>query len=206
MKELLSPNTNEPKIQFFEKDEKGSVKKLEDDDAFSKSLSGKDEANGDLGMDLAGDIKRLLETVSKEGSLSRLGIGDSSSILKELDSELGGLDNTEGLGERLDAYIKSLEEQLEEQGDVMEHYENPSADAGPLPPRAQRAKAIPQIQTDMWTFNQRKRLGKLNAVLERAHRDMRRRDDITGKTIQSMWKSYNLARQTLAKGDRKSVV
>lgn len=199
LRELLN-KSDEPKIQFFEKDEKGDVTKLRDDDAFSKALSGKDDFDKTISADLAGEIKQLLSSVSKDGILSRLGIGDTGAFVKELESELGGLDTTEGLGEKLDVYIKNLEDQLEEQADVMEHYENPSADAETLLPRAKKTKTIPQIPTDVWNFNQRKRLSKLNTILERVHRELRRREETTGKTIQSTWKAYNLARQTLAKG------
>lgn len=205
LEELLN-QSNDAQFRFWEKDEKGDMKRLRDDDAFSQSVSGKSEFEKSLKLDLAGDVKKMIASVATGSKLSRLGLGDTNDIIKELESELGGFDNTEDLGDRLDAYINRLEDMLEAQGEVMDRSKDPNAvpeeseSLETIHARVQKTKTIPQIPTNAYTFNQRKRLGKLNTILERVWRELRRRDDITAKTIQSAWKSYNLARQTLAKG------
>lgn len=200
-------NDQELAFKFYEKDEKGQISKLQGEDAFSDSLSGEGEMEKQFKLDLAGDMRKLLEELKSDGTLSDMGIQDVDSVARDIETKLGDLDDPDGVGERLDAFIKDLEGQLEVQGDTMErleHLDLLEEDAGDIldmpTPKPKKSRPIPQIPTEVWTYNQRRRLSRLNAILERVGKEVRLREEIEAKTVQSVWKSYNLARQTLAKG------
>lgn len=202
MQELKNP-TNEPTFHFFNKDEKGDVQKLDSEDSFAEAFSGRADFKDAFKDNFSKSMRELLSDVQKDGSLASLGIGDADTMAKEIEADLGSMDDPEAFGEKLNAYINHLEEQLVAQGEVVDHYDkmDPNeVDEADFVPRARKPQAIPHISTDVWTFNQRKRVSRLNSVLERVFREMRRREETTTKTIQSVWKAYNLARQTLAKG------
>ncbi|KAH6685367.1 hypothetical protein F5X68DRAFT_210018 [Plectosphaerella plurivora] len=201
LQKLSEPN-NEATFNFFDKDEKG-VQKLDTKDAFADVFSGRGELREEVKANFSQSMRELLSDVKQDGSLSNLGIGDPEAMVKEIEAELGTMDDPEAFQEKLNAYINHLEEQLVAQGEVLDHYENmdPEAveDGAEFVPKARKPQSIPNIPTDVWTINQRKRISKLNSVMERVFREMRRREETTAKTILSVWKSYNLARQTLAK-------
>ncbi|KAL9942339.1 hypothetical protein D7B24_005982 [Verticillium nonalfalfae] len=195
-------------MRFFDKDEKGAVTELPNDDAFSDALNGKGELEKEFKLDLASDMRQLLGALKQDGSLKKLGIDDPDAVAKDLEAQLGNLDDPEGLGERFDEYIKELEDKLEAQGLRMDRLTNMDDDDfendfefldQPIA-KPKTRRPVPQIPTEMWTYNQRRRLSRLNAILERVDKQLRLREAITAKTVQSVWKAYNLARQTLAKG------
>jgi pentatricopeptide repeat protein len=201
LQQLSDPKT-EATFNFFNKDEKG-VKKLETKDAFADAFSGRGEIRDEFKTNFSKGMRDLLADVEKDGTLSSVGISDPDAMAKEIEAELGSVDDPEAFGEKLNAYINHLEEQLVAQGEVLDHYENMDPEAmeedAEFVPKARKPQAIPQIPAEVWTINQRKRVSKLNSVLERVFREMRRREETTAKTVLSVWKAYNLARQTLAK-------
>ncbi|KAL2756404.1 hypothetical protein ACRALDRAFT_1093663, partial [Sodiomyces alcalophilus JCM 7366] len=212
LRELLKKD-DEHTVRFFEKNDKGRVTPLQGDEEFSDSLSGIKDFKDNFKLDLAGDMRRLLTELKKDGTLGSIGIDDVESVARDLEANLGNLEDAEAVGEKLDAYIAKLEEQLEAQGEVVDDLHNLDLedidfedDGDPdmflqrhLPKTKKAPRPIPQIPTDTWTYNQRRRVNRLNVILERVDKELRRREALTAKTVQSVWKSYNLARQTLAK-------
>ncbi|EEY18526.1 conserved hypothetical protein [Verticillium alfalfae VaMs.102] len=207
LRQLLNKE-KETTMRFFDKDEKGAITELPNDDAFSDALNGKGELEKEFKLDLASDMRQLLGALKQDGSLKKLGIDDPDAVAKDLEDQLGNLDDPEGLGERFDEYIKELEDKLEAQGLRMDRLTNMDDDDfendfefldQPIA-KPKTRRPVPQIPTEMWTYNQRRRLSRLNAILERVDKQLRLREAITAKTVQSVWKAYNLARQTLAKG------
>ncbi|KAM0332462.1 hypothetical protein ACHAQA_002743 [Verticillium albo-atrum] len=198
----------ETTMRYFDKDARGAVTELANDEAFSDALNGKGELEEEFKFDLASDMRQLLGALKEGGGLKRLGIEDTDAVANEIEAQMGDLSNPEGLGERFDEYIKELEDKLEEKGVMMERLSNPDDEDfendfefmdQPIA-KAKKRRPVPQIPTEMWTYNQRRRLSRLNAIMERIDKELRLREEITAKTVQSVWKAYNLARQTLAKG------
>ncbi|ROT36788.1 hypothetical protein SODALDRAFT_298371 [Sodiomyces alkalinus F11] len=211
LRDLLK-KSDDHTVKFFEKNDKGRVTPLQGDKDFSESLSGFKDFRKDFKLDLGGDMRSLLAELKQDGTLNAIGINDVESVAQDIEANLGNLEDAEAVGEKLDAYIKKLEEQLEAQGEVMDDLQDLNLDEFDLdeddpemflrqqyPKTKKQPRPIPQIPTDTWTYNQRRRVSRLNAILERVDKELRRREALMAKTVQSVWKSYNLSRQTLAK-------
>ncbi|OHE98857.1 pentatricopeptide repeat domain-containing protein [Colletotrichum orchidophilum] len=208
LKELTQRKTGEPILKFFEKSQSGKVEQLGGEDAFTDSLGGMAELEKELNVNFAADMRRMLSRLQNEGGLGALGINDVESIANDFEGKLGDTKNPEEMMENLDTYIKDLESQLEAAGfDVGEFDDsNPvatmdviEATAREDPSKRKKNPRIPQIPEKAWSFNQRKRITRLNALLSRTTKEMRRGEDVTAKTAQSVWKTYSAARQSLAK-------
>ncbi|WYZ34778.1 hypothetical protein EsH8_I_001054 [Colletotrichum jinshuiense] len=159
-------------------------------------------------MDLASDMRHMLSRLKDEGGLEAFGINDVESIAKDFESKLGGASNPEEMMEKLDAYIKDLEGQLEAAGFDVSDFDDsdPVATMGVIeetareePSKRRKSPPIPQIPEHIWSFNQRKRITRLNALLSRTTKEIRRGEEVTAKTVQAIWKTYGAARQSLAK-------
>ncbi|KAF4782369.1 pentatricopeptide repeat domain-containing protein [Colletotrichum scovillei] len=208
LKELMQKRTDEPIIKFFEKDESGQIERLGDEDAFRESMGGVDDLKKQLNQTFAADMRRTLSRFQNEGGLGALGINDVDSIAKDFEDKLGDARNPEDTLESLNAYIKDLESQFEARGfDVNQFdYKNHAATLGVIqatarvdPSQRKKQPPIPQIPEKVWSFNQRKRIVRLNTLLSRTTKEMRRGEDVTAKTTQTVWKTYGAARQSLAK-------
>ncbi|KAK1711102.1 pentatricopeptide repeat domain-containing protein [Colletotrichum lupini] len=208
LKELMQKRTDEPIIKFFEKGESGQIERLGDEDAFRESMGGVDDLKKELNQTFAADMRRTLSRFQNEGGLGALGINDVDSIAKDFEDKLGNARNPEDTLESLNAYIKDLESQFEARGfDVSQFdYKNHAATLGVIqatarvdPSQRKKQPPIPQIPEKVWSFNQRKRIVRLNTLLSRTTKEMRRGEDVTAKTAQTVWKTYGAARQSLAK-------
>ncbi|KAK2065828.1 pentatricopeptide repeat domain-containing protein [Colletotrichum caudatum] len=171
-------------------------------------MSGVAEMEEDLKMDLASDMRRMLSRLQEEGGLKAFGISDIEPIAKDFEGKLGGANTPEEMMEKLDDYIKDLEGQLEAAGfDVTEFDDSDpvatmdviEATAREDPSKRKKHPPIPQIPENVWSFNQRKRITRLNALLARTTKEIRRGEGVHAKNIQSVWKAYSAARQSLAK-------
>ncbi|KXH49048.1 pentatricopeptide repeat domain-containing protein [Colletotrichum simmondsii] len=208
LKELMQKRTDEPIIKFFEKGESGQIERLGDEDAFRESMGGVDDLKKELNQTFAANMRRTLSRFQNEGGLGALGINDVDSIAKDFEDKLGDARNPEDILESLNAYIKDLESQFEARGfDVSQFdYKNHAATLGVIqatarvdPSQRKKQPPIPQIPEKVWSFNQRKRIVRLNTLLSRTTKEMRRGEDVTAKTAQTVWKTYGAARQSLAK-------
>ncbi|OLN88585.1 hypothetical protein CCHL11_01840 [Colletotrichum chlorophyti] len=157
---------------------------------------------------MAADMRNMLSRLQDEGGLEAFGINDLDSIAKDFEQKVGSSSDPDKMMENLDAYIKDLEQQLEAAGfDVSEFDDsNPVATMGVIeaaaredPSKRKKNPPIPQIPENVWSFNQRKRITRLNALLSRTTKEIRRGEEVTLKTVQSVWKTYSAARQSLAK-------
>ncbi|KAL2880018.1 hypothetical protein SGCOL_004737 [Colletotrichum sp. CLE4] len=204
----MQKRTDEPTIKFFEKGESGNIEQLGGEDAFTESMAGADDLKKGLNDMFAANMRRKLSRFQNEGGLGALGITDVESIAKDFEDKLGDTSNPEETLESLNAYIKDLESQFEARGfDVSQFdYKNPAATLGVIqatarldPSQRKKFPPIPQIPEKVWSFNQRKRIVRLNTLLSRTTKEMRRGEDVTAKTAQTVWKTYSAARQSLAK-------
>ncbi|KAF6842473.1 pentatricopeptide repeat domain-containing protein [Colletotrichum musicola] len=206
LKELTAKRTGEPTVRFFEKSDSGQVQQLSGEDAYSDSFGGIKEMEQDFKENFASDVKSTLLRLKEEAGLEAYGVG-VESIAKDFEQQLGGAETPEEMMECLDAYIKDLERQLEEKGfDVSEFDDsNPMATMGFIEEATtnenvkRKRGPIPQIPENMWSFNQRKRITRLNTLLSRTAKELRRGEELTAKTVQSIWKAYSAARQSLSK-------
>ncbi|KAK1985329.1 pentatricopeptide repeat domain-containing protein [Colletotrichum cereale] len=208
LKELTQKRTGEPILKFFEKSQTGKIEQLGTEDAFTDSMGGVAEIEENLKVDLASDMRRMLSRLQEEGGLGAFGISDVESIAKDFEGKLGGDNNPEEMMEKLDDYIKDLERQLEAAGfDVSEFDDSDpvatmdviEATAREDPSKRKKHPPIPQIPENVWSFNQRKRITRLNTLLSRTTKEIRRGEGVPAKNIQSVWKAYSAARQSLAK-------
>ncbi|TDZ25935.1 hypothetical protein Cob_v000926 [Colletotrichum orbiculare MAFF 240422] len=198
----------EPSIRFFEKNEAGHVEPLPGEEAYRESMSGVKDMEDDLKKELMSDMHRTISQLGGMGALGAFGVDDPDSVAKDFEEQLGGAGSPEEMMERLDAYIKDLERQLEEKGFNVSDFDdsNPLANVDVIeaavrkdPSERKRNTAIPQIPEKAWSFNQRKRITRLNNLLSRTTKEMRRGEEVTAKTAQSVWKAYSTARQSLSK-------
>ncbi|KAK2030858.1 pentatricopeptide repeat domain-containing protein [Colletotrichum zoysiae] len=208
LKELTQKRTGEPILKFFEKSQTGKIEQLGSEDAFTDAMSGVAEMEEDLKMDLASDMRRMLSRLQEEGGLKAFGISDIEPIAKDFEGKLGGANTPEEMMEKLDDYIKDLERQLEAAGFDVSQFDDSDpvatmdvieATAREDPSKRKKHPPIPQIPENVWSFNQRKRITRLNALLARTTKEIRRGEGVHAKNIQSVWKAYSAARQSLAK-------
>ncbi|KAL0938952.1 pentatricopeptide repeat domain-containing protein [Colletotrichum truncatum] len=208
LRELTAKRNGEPTLRFFEKDEAGRIEPLQGEDAYRDSLGGVKDMERDFKKDFASDVKNTLSRLKEEGGLGLFGIDNIDSIANDFEERLGSSNSPEEMMEQLDAHIKDLEKQLEEKGfDVSEFDDSdPIATLGVIeattrkePSERRTNLPIPQIPENAWNFNQRKRINRLNQILKRTTKEIRRGEEVTGKTVQSVWKIYNLTRPSLAK-------
>ncbi|KAJ0162231.1 hypothetical protein CTA2_4892 [Colletotrichum tanaceti] len=208
LKELTQKRTGEPVLKFFEKGETGKVQQLGTEDAFTDSVGGVADLEKDLKLEFASDMRSILSRLQEEGALATYGITDVESIAKDFEGKLGDASNPEDMMTRLDDYIKDLEGQLDAAGYDVSGFDdsNPVATMDVIeatsrqdPSKRKKHPPIPQIPENVWSFNQRKRIARLNALLSRTAKEIRRGENVTAKTAQSVWKTYSAARQSLAK-------
>lgn len=193
-------------MRFFEKGESGEVQQLSSEDAYAESFGGIKEMEQEFKEHFASDVKNTLLRLKEEAGLERFG-SSVESIAKDFEQQLGGADTPEEMMARLDAYIKDLERQLEEKGFDPSDFDdsNPVATMGFIEEATanettkRKRDPIPQIPENVWSFNQRKRITRLNTLLSRTAKEVRRGEELTAKTVQSIWKAYNTARHSLSK-------
>jgi hypothetical protein len=185
----LTQDKDDLAVRYYEEDGSGKREELYDEDEFTKSFNGL----GDLEKELAFDPKQLLEEIKRDLPLKGV-VTDQEleTIINELGGKLQNASDGNSLASKLDSYIKELEDELDNEGDI-EHFIKSNGQSQP-----QKFNPIPQIPEHAWSINQRKRISRLNVLLERTVRESRRGQPMTTKTILLVWKSYQAARQSLA--------
>lgn len=119
--------------------------------------------------------------------------------------EVKSADDLEKMIARMNAYTASIDAEIEETSSELPpemREELKSTMGGMAFEEGSRLPRVstPQIPEQPWTLNQRRKIARLNAVIHRTSKDMRRDTDITEKTLLTVYKAYHAARLALAHG------
>ncbi|KAL6869176.1 hypothetical protein ACO1O0_000499 [Amphichorda felina] len=193
------PDNNESQnfsVQFFEQ-EGNKMLQLPDDDSYDQGMSGIDasilkNAFSQLRSRLPPNKQReaLDEVLSDMGST-----WDNMRTPADLEKVMANADEYgDSLDREIEATLAELPDDLREElvgqmGPLL-----PKSMAARMPSRAQ----LPQIPTQAYTANQRKKIARLNAAIQRVSRDMRMPDGLTTKHASTIYRAYHAARRSLA--------
>ncbi|KAM0437684.1 hypothetical protein ACHAPT_002048 [Fusarium lateritium] len=182
-------------VRFFEQDGNQRTE-LPSEEAFGASLHE---------VDTSGLKDALIEIKNEMGGQ------DEKAAFQEVVDQLGHdwdkmktADDLERIISKLDAYTAAIDEEIDKTGAELpkEILEELDLELPGLPEMGTLGSRItlPQVPEKPWTINQRKRVTRLNTVLARTARDMRRGTKLTTKTVQGVFKAYHSARLSLAHG------
>lgn len=190
-----------------EKKEEGfSVKYFEQNDNKRTQLSTESAFDESLNELDASALKNVLLEMKNE-----MGGKEASNAFDEVVSQLGGewekmrtADDLERLVAKMDAYNAAIDAEIDKTGAELpkEVLEELDLELPGLPGMGNLGSrmTLPQVPEKPWTINQRKKITRLNSVLARVSRDMRRDVKLTKKSIQAVYKAYHAARLSLAHG------
>ncbi|KAF5023598.1 hypothetical protein F66182_4356 [Fusarium sp. NRRL 66182] len=182
-------------VRFFEQDHDKRTE-LPGEEAFGASLHE---------VDTSGLKDALLEI--KED----IGGQDEKAAFQDVVDQLGSdwqnmktADDLERIIAKLDAYTAAIDEEIDKTGADLpkELLEELDSELPGLPEFGSLGSriALPQVPEKPYTSNQRKKVARLNTVLARTARDLRRGVRLTTKTVQGVYKAYHSARLSLAHG------
>lgn len=183
-------------VRFFEQNE-GKRSELPNDEAFDNSVG---KLDGSELKDALKDIQASLGSKEERDAFQ--------AVLREVGGDMnnvGSATDLEKMMERMDAYTKSIDDEIESVGsnlpkEVLDELRRDLRDL-PLSDEALKPRvALPQIPEKPWTPNQRKKINRLNMVLARAFRESRRDPGFTKNSVSAVYKAYHAARITLARG------
>lgn len=136
---------------------------------------------------------------------------DEKGVFDEVVGQLGGdLErmrtpaDLQQLVEKIRAYGAAIDAEIDEAGAELpkEMLEELELEMPGLPGAGNLGSRVtlPQVPEKPWTANQRKKVARLNSVLARISRDVRRDVKLTNKSVQAVYKAYHAARLSLAHG------
>ncbi|UNI20988.1 hypothetical protein JDV02_007023 [Purpureocillium takamizusanense] len=202
-------------VRFFEQNETSRAEVDEKDfDSLQSVLDGSDFKDAIL------DIQGALESQEDRDSFQ--------TVMREMGGDfdkVASADDMEKMLAKMQAYTDSLDAEMDKFGaefdlpkelidtlrqdvsglDDLEDLEDledmPDLEGLPLLDETGRRRiSPPQISEKPWTPNQRKKITRLNSILARVFRDLRREPGLTKKSVSSVYKAYHAARLPLARG------
>lgn len=187
---------NDFDVRYYEQDEKRRTE-LPDEQSFEQSLNKLDPADVKDGL---GDMRTELRTQEEKEVFEE--------VVQQMGVDWGQVktaDDLERMIARMDAYSASIDAEIAEtSSDLPEEMldelkikmsELELEEDGPLP-----QVSTPHIPERPWTLNQRRKITRLNGVIDRISREVRRDSDINKKTVLAVYKAYHAARLALARG------
>ncbi|KAH7171195.1 hypothetical protein EDB81DRAFT_777918 [Dactylonectria macrodidyma] len=198
IKSLRNPKKKENpsfSVRYFEQND-NQRSELSSEQAFGDSLNQLD----------ASELKNALFEIKDE-----LAGQDEKDAFDDVVAQMGGdwdklktADDLEKLVTRMDAYTAAIDAEIDKTGaDLpMEILQELDMELPGLPGMGNLGSRVtlPQIPEKPWTINQRKKITRLNSILARVSRDMRRDAKLTKKSVQGVYKAYHAARLSLAHG------
>lgn len=169
-------------------------------------LAGEDEFGASLHeVDTSGLREALMEIKDEMGG------EDEKEAFSDVVSQLGGewhkmktIEDLERIVEKLNAYTAAIDAEIDKTGAELprEILEELDMELPGLPEMGTLGSRIslPQVPEKPWTINQRKKIARLNTMLARTARDVRRGSKLSSKTVQGVFKAYHAARLSLAHG------
>ncbi|KAI5466792.1 hypothetical protein BGZ63DRAFT_409957 [Mariannaea sp. PMI_226] len=183
-----------------------SVRYFEQNDNERTELSTENDFDGSLDQLDATELKNVLLGIKEE-----MGGKEERDAFDEVVGQLGGdwdkmktAADLEKLVSRMDAYNAVIDAEIDKTGAELpkEVLDELNLELPGLPGMGNLGSrmTLPQIPEKPWTINQRKKIARLNSVLARVSRDMRRDTKLNRKSVQAVYKAYHAARLSLAHG------
>lgn len=198
IRSLRSPKKEADKsfsVRYFEQNNNKRTE-LSDEEAFGDSLNQLD----------ASELKDVLFEIKDElvGKEEKDAFDEVVTQMGEDWDKLKTADDLEKLVARMDAYTAAIDAEIDKTGAEFprELLEELDREIPGLPGMGSLGSriALPQIPEKPWTMNQRKKITRLNSILARVSREMRRDSKLTKKSVQGVYKAYHSARLSLAHG------
>ncbi|GJN83649.1 hypothetical protein PLIIFM63780_007198 [Purpureocillium lilacinum] len=182
-------------VRFFEPNDKSRTEL--DEDEFGTSLS---RLDGSELKDALFDLRSALATQEERDAFQ--------TVMREMGGDVdkvASADDLEKMMAKMQAYTDSIDAEIEEAGaglpkEILDELRQDLPDLPLLDESGRRQAAPPQIPERPWTPNQRKKITRLNSILARVFRDLRRDPGLTKKSVSSVYKAYHAARLPLARG------
>ncbi|KAK7423304.1 hypothetical protein QQX98_001094 [Neonectria punicea] len=198
IRSLRNPKKEEAKsfsVRYFEQSSNQRTE-LSSEEAFGESLNRLD----------ASELKDVFLGIKNE-----LGGQEEKDAFDEVVGQMGGdwdkmktADDLEKMVARMDAYTAAIDAEIDKTGAElpMEMLDDLDMEIPGLPEMGSLGSRVtlPQIPEKPWTINQRKKITRLNSILARISRDLRRNPNVTKKSVQGVYKAYHAARLSLAHG------
>ncbi|KAF7563480.1 hypothetical protein G7046_g627 [Stylonectria norvegica] len=198
IKSLRNPQKEDKEsfsVRFFEQNNEKRTE-LSSEEAFGNSLNQLD----------ASELKDALQEIKND-----LGGQEEKDAFDEVVEQLGGdwdkmksADDLEKMVARMDAYTAAIDAEIDKTGadlprELLEELD--SAIPGlPLMGTLGSRISMPQVPEKPWTINQRKKVSRLNVVLARVAREVRKGSILSKKSVLGVYKAYHAARLSLAHG------
>ncbi|KND90113.1 Pentatricopeptide repeat-containing protein [Tolypocladium ophioglossoides CBS 100239] len=183
-------------VRYFEQNDQRRTE-LPDEQAFGDSLS---RLDGSELKEALFDIKDALETQEEKDAFQ--------TVMREMGGGMdtvASADDLEKMMARMQAYTESIDAEIEESGahlpkEILDELRQDLPELSFLEEGGRQWVSPPQIPEKPWTPNQRKKINRLNVILARVFREVRREPGLTKKSVSSVYKAYHAARMPLAHG------